>query len=167
MLGRNRVQAESRQGTEGMQGSEGTGTGHTGTHRAIRTRTGHSGVQAGLMQGAGAPSWQLPPLLQQDGMARLAPSPRDCSVPGLSSGLPPPQGSTLGHTPTLTVWGNKDQGETCGFCPGLRKPVIDSVHRKAQNSYKSTNFYSPAPGWLMSSLVLAAQQAGKGEPPCL
>lgn len=97
MLGRNRVQAESRQGTEGMQGSDGTGTGHRGTHRAIRTCTGHSGVQAGLMQGAGAPSWQLPPLLQQDGMARLAPSPRDCSVPGLSSGLPPPQGSTLGH----------------------------------------------------------------------
>lgn len=45
--------------------------------------------------------------------------------------------------------------------------MINSVHRRAQNSYKSTNFNSPAPGWLMSSLVLAAQQAGKGEPPCL
>lgn len=68
---------------------------------------GHSGVQAGLVQRAGAPSWWLPPLRQQDGMARLAhslPTPLLC--------LASPQGSALAHTPTLTLWGNRDQGET-------------------------------------------------------
>lgn len=94
----------SREGTQGM---DRTGTGHTGHAQ------GHSGVQAGLVQGVGAPSWQLPPVLRQDVMARLAHSPPvPLLCPGLSSGLPSPQGSTLGHTPTLTVWGNRDQEET-------------------------------------------------------
>lgn len=49
--------------------------------------------------------------------------------------------------------------------PGWRKPDVDSLHRGAQNSYRSTYCYSPAPGWLMPSRLLAAQQAGRGEPP--
>lgn len=45
------------------------GTGHTGHAQ------GDSGVQAGLVQAAGAPSWYLSPLLQRDGTGRLTHSP--------------------------------------------------------------------------------------------
>lgn len=53
----------------------------------------------------------------------------------------------------------------CGFCLRRRKSEVDSLHRRAQNSYKSTYFYNPAPGWLMPSWLLTTQQVGRGEPP--
>lgn len=49
--------------------------------------------------------------------------------------------------------------------PRQRKPDGYNLPRRAHNPYKSTYFYRSAPGWLLPSWLLAAQQVERGEPP--